>query len=105
MTDISDFLSNDALTQDNQKILDYSSIVLGVRSMNNLSSIVVDFDNRRVIYQSENLIYLDEVNSGDSKRLNNIPYWSLIDEKKALELSQVRKVHELGAGQYSFNID
>ena len=71
MIDVKKLLSNNNVPQppiDNENLL---GIIEGVKACsiaNNLSSIIIDFDERKTIFMSENLIYLNEATITDFKR-------------------------------------
>lgn len=45
------------------------------------SAIIIDFDKHKLIYRTENLIYIDEANKNDYLRQCPNPYWSLVSEE------------------------
>lgn len=47
----------------------------------NQSIIVIDYNNHEVLYMSDNMLYLDEVEVKDYKRSSNNPYWSFVTEE------------------------
>lgn len=84
MINVNSFLSNNT-TYSNINTEDscLKYLIEGVRAsstLNNLSSILVDFDNHKPVYISDNLIYLEEASYCDFKRTCENPYWALVDD-------------------------
>ena len=63
--------------------------------INGSSTIVVDFDNHELLYKTDSLIYIDEVNIKDIKRSCTNPYWSLVSDETLSFLLSIRKAFEL----------
>lgn len=94
MIDVNSFLSNNWASCEDASAYDFTSIIEGVKvcsRINNLSSIIVDYDKKEAIFTSEHLIYLDEAVISDYKRTCANPYWSLLDEKTMEQLSFIQK--------------
>lgn len=75
------------------EINSYTGIVQGINicsKLNSLSSIVVDYENKKTLFVSENLLYLDEAIQCDCKRNSEIPYWSLVDDDVLEQLKCVQ---------------
>lgn len=62
--------------------------------INNISSIIIDFDNHKMLYRTENLIYVDEATFKDIKRSCAIPYWSFISEDTLSFLLSTKNAYE-----------
>lgn len=56
-----------------------------------MSVFAIDFDEHKLIYQSDKLIYLDETTLDDIKRECANPYWSLISEETLNHLLDIRE--------------
>lgn len=54
------------------------------------SAFIIDFDEHRVLYRAERLIYVDESTCDDIKRECANPYWSLASENTLSKLLQIR---------------
>ncbi len=77
--------------------------------VNNISSVIVDFDNHEMLYRTENLIYIDEATFKDFKRPCAIPYWSFISEETLTFLFSTKKAYEplyelLDGNEYAHHI-
>lgn len=93
MINVNNFLSNNSVNGSTAGGLDIPSIIAGIKAcsrVNDISSIIVDFDNRTPVFLSDNLIYLEEAAVSDYKRTCENPYWSLISEATLEVLSHVQ---------------
>lgn len=82
---------NDSLNSDNNKNLkSIIEIVDSMSRLNNLSTFAINFDNHKLIYKSEKLLYLDEITGKDIKRNCENPYWSLISDDTLEKLFMIR---------------
>lgn len=92
MSNINDLYSNNSPKSESHEKDDYSGFIEGVRAAsiaNNLSCIIIDFDEHKTIFMSDNLLYLNEVSHNDFVRNSEIPYWSLVSEDTLETLLQI----------------
>ena len=64
-----DLLSNNSSYKGElEELLDIEALVCGVKSsakLNNASSLLLDFDNRRILYMTPKLLYLENATDKD----------------------------------------
>lgn len=91
--DVNNLFFNHAQTKSDYPI-DTKTIRLIVDSfskLNCLSAIVIDFDCHEVLYQSEEMIYLNETVEMDRKRECSNPYWTLVSDDTLNKLLEIRE--------------
>lgn len=92
MIEANRLLSNGVLTHesfDNERKLGIIDGVKACALANDLSTIIIDFDEHRPVYMSDDLLYLDEATISDFKRSSENPYWSLVSEAVLNTLVQI----------------
>lgn len=92
--------------------LNIESLVCAVRSsakLNNASSLLMDFDNRQILYMTPKLLYLDNASPKDKKRECDNPYWSCIPEEVLEFLIQLKRSclqlrHDISLEEYKTHV-
>lgn len=108
-----DLLSNNSSCKGElEEPLNIEALVCGVKSsakLNNASSLLLDFDNRRILYMTPKLLYLENATDKDKKRDCDNPYWSYIPEEVLEFLIQLKRSclhlrHEISLEEYKTHV-
>lgn len=70
--------------------IDISSFKEAVSRLCSQSVFVIDFDSHKVLYQSDQMIYIDDATKRDIKREHENPYFSLVSEETFENLIQIQ---------------
>lgn len=84
---------NHADLKDESTCLDLDSLIASVDSSMRIcgqSAFIIDFDQHKILYRTEQLLYIDEATHNDIKRECSNPYWSLVPEQVLSQLLQIR---------------
>ncbi len=94
MKDVNKLFFNDSVyTEDIDEGLDIDSMIKGVNcfaKLTNATCFVIDFDKHKLIYQSDKMIYLDDISTSDRQRECENPYWAHVTEETLENLLLIR---------------
>lgn len=108
-----DLLSNNSSNKGElTEPVDIESIVNGVKTcdrLNNASCLLMNFDNRQILYMSPKLLFLENAKPKDKRRDCQNPYWSYIPEELLEYLLQIKYSilqlrHEMSLEDYRSHI-
>lgn len=85
------------------------STVDAIARINNQSCFIVDFDEHKLLYRTEKLVYIDECSIRDIQRECANPYWSIISEETLEKLLDIRNNYHpigqhMGSDEYSRHV-
>lgn len=82
MSNVDELFFNNATTKDilasKSDFHTESNILSALSRINNQSCFVIDFDEHKMIYRTDNLLYVDESSMKDQQRECSNPYWALV---------------------------
>lgn len=107
MIDVNTLFFNHAKTKDEiEMTFDLPALISTVSvfsRLSNQSCFLIDFDEHKILYKTQSLIYLDEVTLDDLQRECANPYWSYISDETLDKLLQIKN-HYLLASE-DLNLD
>ena len=74
------------------------SIIMGIDSfarLTNATCFMIDFDGHKMLYQSEKMLYLEDIVDNECQRECENPYWSFVDEETLNKLLLIRNKYQL----------
>lgn len=104
-----DLLSNNSSSKGElTEPVDIDTFIRGVKAydrLNNVSSLLMDFDNHQILYMTPKLLFLENAKPQDKKRDCPNPYWSYIPEELLEYLLQIKRSilhlrHEMSLEEY-----
>lgn len=93
MINVNTLFFNNASLKDHNQSYDFNSVLNTVDAfakLTNQSCFVIDFDEHKLLYKTEHLLYIDETLDADRKRECENPYWEYITEQTLAQLISVR---------------
>lgn len=94
MNDINRLFFNHAISPELSENIDLKPTISAIDSasrITNMSAFIVDFDEHKIVYQTDNLLYIDETGKNDRKRSCANPYWELVSEETISKLLTIRE--------------
>lgn len=96
MEDVNKLFFNHAVSKVVSDDFDLNSAILSVDSamrINGQCGFIIDFDEHKILYRSEQMFYVDEATYNDVKRDCANPYWSLVSDETLAILLQIRNAY------------
>lgn len=82
--------NNSATPRTNLNLNSILSAISAAERTTNQSMLIIDFDEHKILYRSNNMIYLDEAIPTDFKRNCPNPYWSLVSDSTLEKLVSIK---------------
>lgn len=82
-----DFLQNECSN-------DMKCLLECISRLSDLCFLVIDFSDRKIVYRSKNLLFVDLALKSDVQRENYNPFWSLMDQDDYNLMMEVEKAYE-----------
>lgn len=103
MIDVNHLFFNhaDSTDQNEFSLKQMIPIIDSYARINNQSCFVIDFDEHKLLYSTEQFVYIDEATIKDVKRDCAIPYWSIISDETLEKLLDIRKNYLLVDDDFS----
>ncbi len=70
------------------------SLLEGISRLSDISFVIVDFSEQKLIYRSKNLLFVDMAFQSDMQRKSYNPFWSLMDQKDYNLMTEIEKAYK-----------
>ena len=92
------FFNNSICDEELDGRFSLDSMIKGIDSfarLTNSTCFVIDFDSHRMLYQSDKILYLEDIADNQRQRECENPYWSFVDEETLNNLLLIRNRYPL----------
>lgn len=105
MLNVNNLFFNHSNCEDKGENYPIEPMIVAIDAMariNSQSAFVIDFDLHKIVYQTEQLVYIDEASLKDIKRECTNPYWSIISEETLEKLLVIKNNYLLAGNDLSY---